>query len=75
VTPNDAYVFFVELVSQLFHADVLITDQAQRIEALEADLARLRPGPGERNEPGRMSGRPRARPGRLPRRRSTERRT
>ncbi len=42
MTPNDAFEFFVELVSQLFHADVLITDQAERIEALEAEIARLK---------------------------------
>ena len=42
MTPNDAFEFFVELVSQLFHADVLIAEQAQRIEALEAEVARLR---------------------------------
>jgi uncharacterized small protein (DUF1192 family) len=42
VTPNDACEFFVELVSQLFHADVLIAEQAKRIEALEAELDRLR---------------------------------
>ena len=42
MTPNDAYEFFVELVSQLFHADLLITDQANRIEALDAEVARLR---------------------------------
>jgi hypothetical protein len=47
VTPNDAFEFFVELVSQLFHADTLITDQARRIEALEAEIGRLRPGTGE----------------------------
>lgn len=41
MTPNDAFEFFVELVSQLFHADVVITEQAERIEALEAELARL----------------------------------
>ena len=41
MTPNDAYEFFVELVSQLFHADVLISEQAQRIETLEADILRL----------------------------------
>jgi hypothetical protein len=51
VTPNDAYEFFVELVSQLFHADVLISDQAQRIETLEAELARLRLVPSEQEEP------------------------
>ena len=42
MTPNDAYELFVELVSQLFHADVLITEQAERIEALEAEIDRLR---------------------------------
>ena len=34
--------FLVELVSRLFHADVLITEQAERIEALEAEIERLR---------------------------------
>ena len=42
MTPNDAFEFFVELVSQLFHADVLITEQAERIKALEAEVGRLR---------------------------------
>ena len=42
MTPNDAFEFFVELVSQLFHADVLVTEQAERIEALEAEVDRLR---------------------------------
>ena len=56
MTPNDAFEFFVELVSQLFHADVLITEQAGRIEALEAEaeaeaeVDRWRPGPDERKE-------------------------
>ena len=50
MTPNDAYEFFVELVSQLFHADVLISQQAERIEALEAELARVRTGPAEMEE-------------------------
>ena len=45
MTPTDAYEFFVELVSQLFHADVLIAEQAERIEALEAENARLEAGP------------------------------
>jgi hypothetical protein len=39
---NDAYELFVELVSQLFHADVLITEQANRIDALQAEVDRLR---------------------------------
>ncbi len=42
MTPNDADEFFVELVGQLFHADVLIAEPAQRIEALEAEIARLK---------------------------------
>jgi hypothetical protein len=42
VTPNDAFEFFVERVSQLFHADALMAEQAQGIEVLEAELARFR---------------------------------
>ena len=42
MTPHDAFEFFVELVSQLFHADVLIAEQAGRIEALEAEVVGLR---------------------------------
>jgi len=38
----DTREFLVELISQLFHADVLITEQAERIDALEADVGRLR---------------------------------
>ena len=41
-TLNDARQFLVELISQLFHADVLITEQAERIEALEGEVDRLR---------------------------------
>ena len=41
-TLNDAREFLVELISQLFHADVLITEQAERIEALESEIERLR---------------------------------
>ena len=41
-TLNDAREFLVELISQLFHADVLITEQAERIEALESEVERLR---------------------------------
>jgi hypothetical protein len=33
---------FLELVSQLFHADVLMTERVGGIEALEADVDRLR---------------------------------
>jgi hypothetical protein len=39
---NDARELLVEIVTQLFHADVLITEQAERIEALEAEVGRLR---------------------------------
>jgi len=41
-TLADARQFLVELISQLWHADALITEQAERIETLEADNARLR---------------------------------
>lgn len=41
-TLADAREFLVELISRLFHADVLITEQVERIEALEAELARLK---------------------------------
>ena len=41
-TLADAREFLVELISQLFHADVLITEQAERIETLEAENDRLR---------------------------------
>jgi hypothetical protein len=40
-TLADAQEFLVELISQLFHADVLITEQAERIEALEGENAEL----------------------------------
>ena len=40
-TVTDAGEFLVELASQLFHADILITEQAERIEVLEAEVARL----------------------------------
>jgi hypothetical protein len=39
-TLADAREFLAELISQLFHADVLIAEQAQRIEVLEAENAR-----------------------------------
>jgi len=39
---TNAREFLVELISQLFHADVLITEQAERIEALEVEVGRLR---------------------------------
>jgi hypothetical protein len=41
-TLTDARQFLVELISQLFHADVLITEQAERIDALEGEVGRLR---------------------------------
>jgi chromosome segregation ATPase len=31
-----------DLAAELHHADMLITEQAERIEALEAEVARLR---------------------------------
>jgi single-strand DNA-binding protein len=34
--------FLVELINQLFHADQLVTDQAERIDSLEAQVANLR---------------------------------
>ena len=39
---SDAREFLVELIGQLFHADVLITEQAERIDTLEAEIGRLR---------------------------------
>ena len=41
-TLNDAREFLVELISQLFHADALIAEQAERIEALEGEIDRVR---------------------------------
>jgi hypothetical protein len=38
---TDAAEFLVEIVTQRFHADVLITEQAERIEALEVEVERL----------------------------------
>ena len=46
MTTADAREFLAELVSQLVHADVLIAEQAERIEALEAEVARLRTAMG-----------------------------
>ena len=43
----DAREFLVELISQLFHADVLITEQADRIDVLEAEVTRLRAALGD----------------------------
>ena len=42
MTTAGAADFLVELVSQLFHADTLIAEQAERIDALEAEVERLR---------------------------------
>ena len=42
MTSNDAFEFLVELISQMVHSDLLITEQAERIETLEADNDRLR---------------------------------
>jgi hypothetical protein len=41
-TLADAREFLVELIRQLFHTDVLITEQAERIDALEAEVDRQR---------------------------------
>src|SRR5438552_11435929 len=57
-TLPDARQFLVDLISQLFHADVLITEQAERIEALEADVARLRGVLGDKLGAAAWSGRP-----------------
>jgi len=46
-TFTDAREFLVELINQLFHADVLITEQVERIEALEVEVARLRAALGD----------------------------
>jgi hypothetical protein len=35
MTTDDARQFLGELISQLLHADMLITEQAERIDALE----------------------------------------
>jgi uncharacterized small protein (DUF1192 family) len=40
-TAMDAGELLVELASQLFHADILITEQAERIEVLKAEVVRL----------------------------------
>jgi uncharacterized small protein (DUF1192 family) len=47
MTTADAREFLAKLISQLFHAGVLITEQAERIAALEADVARLRAALGD----------------------------
>jgi uncharacterized small protein (DUF1192 family) len=36
-----AAALLVELIGQLFHADVLITERAERIEVLEDEIGRL----------------------------------
>jgi len=48
MTTADANEFLAELISQLFHADTLITEQVERIEVLESENAELRPALGER---------------------------
>lgn len=42
MTTADAVELLVELISQLFHADQLVSAQAERIDALEAEVLRLR---------------------------------
>jgi hypothetical protein len=42
MTTADAAHFLAELISQLVHADVLVTEQAERIDALEAEVIQLR---------------------------------
>ena len=49
-TLADAREFLAELISQLLHADVLISEQAERIEALEAEVADLRAALGDTEE-------------------------
>jgi uncharacterized small protein (DUF1192 family) len=46
---DDARQFLVELISQLLHADVLITEQAERIDALEAEITRLEKELGDKS--------------------------
>jgi hypothetical protein len=50
MTNANAAEFLAELVSQLFHADELITEQAERIETLEAEMARLQAALAEQSE-------------------------
>ena len=38
---DNIFDFLIELADQLFHADLLITEQAECIEALEAENSRL----------------------------------
>jgi hypothetical protein len=45
---TDVHEFLVELATQLFHADVLITAQAEGVEALEAEVERLQALLGEK---------------------------
>ena len=44
MTTAEAADFLAELVSQFLHADTLITEQAERIETGEAEIARLKAG-------------------------------
>jgi hypothetical protein len=41
MTGTGAQQFLTDLISQLFHADLLITEQVERIESLEAEVTRL----------------------------------
>ena len=46
-TASQAHETLDHLLAELHHADTLITEQAERIEALEAEVARLRAAVGE----------------------------
>lgn len=46
-TLADAREVLVELISLLIHADMLVAEQAERIEVLETEVLRLRDALGE----------------------------
>ena len=43
----EAQEFLAELINQLFHADELITEQAERIEAFAAEIDQVRTTPAD----------------------------
>jgi len=45
MSPTDAQKFLTALLAELFHADVLTTEQAERIDGLEAENASPAPAP------------------------------